>query len=418
MDSMHQGLQRLTADFGRFWAGQTISSFGSAFTSFALPLLVYQLTHSALGLASASVASFLPWPLFGLLIGAWVDRVDRKRLMIITDVLRAAALASIPVLAASKMLSVWWIYVVAFLTATLSVGFTLAQVAAVPSLVGRDDLVAANGRIQASYAAAAIAGPAVAGILATWLTVPALLYFDALSFLISAGSLAFIGRSFNAPQSKLKAHIRQDIADGLRYVLRQPVVRTIVALAAVVNFLIPTIRAQLVLFADQQHHANAIQLSWCYAAGPMGALGFSLVAGRVSRRFAFGRIVLGSCMLYGLAVLLVAVTPWFWMALLSLALSAGLLTLFNITQGSLRQRVVPHELFGRVGSAVNVIAQSSAPLGIVVGGVVITATNKVAVVYGGIGAVMILVTVGFTFSPLARAEQYLSVGDTSPTGGA
>jgi MFS family permease len=364
-------VQTFTGDFGKFWAGQTISSFGSAFTSFALPLLVYDLTRSALGLAIASVASFLPWPLFGLLVGAWVDRVDRKRLMILTDVLRAAALASIPVLAAGKLLSIWWIYTMAFVTATLSVGFTLAQVAAVPSLVDRNDLVAANGRIQATYSAAAIAGPALAGILAVRFAVPALLYFDALSFLVSAGSLALIGTTFNADQKRSKAPIRRDIVDGVRYVLRQPVVRTIVALAAVCNLLIPTIRAQLVLFADQQFHASAIQLSWCYAAGPVGALIFSLMAGRVSRRFAFSRIVLGSSLLYGLAVVLLAVAPWLWTALLLLGLSAGLLTLFNITQGSLRQRIVPHEL------------------------------------YGGIGAAMILASVGFAFTALGRAEQYL-----------
>jgi MFS family permease len=414
---MHTWIQTVTADFGKFWAGQTISSFGSAFTSFALPLLVYDLTHSALGLAITSVASFLPWPLFGLLVGAWVDRVDRKRLMILTDVLRAVVLASIPALAAARMLSIWWIYVVAFVTATLSVGFTLAQVAAVPSLVGRDDLVAANGRIQASYSAVSIAGPALAGVLATWLTVPPLLYFDTLSFLISAGSLALVGRSFNATQPKPKAPIRQSIADGLRYVFRQPVVRTIVALAALSNFLIPTIRAQLVLFADQRFNVNAIQLSWCYAAGPVGALIFSLIAGRVSRRLAFSRIVLGSSLLYGCAILLLALMPWFWMALPLLVLSAGLLTLFNITQGSLRQRIVPHELYGRVGSAVNVIAQSSAPLGVLVGGLLIAASNNVALVYGGIGAAMIPVSVGFTFTSLGRAEQYLPKDELSSAAG-
>lgn len=189
--------------------------------------------------------------------------------------------------------------------------------------------------------------------------------------------------------------------------LRQPVVRDIVALAAIANFLIPTIRAQLVLFADQRFHVDPIQLSWCYAAGPVGALVFSLIAGRLSRRFAFSRIVLRSSLLYGLTILLLSLAPWFWMGLLLLVLSAGLLTLFNITQGSLRQRIVPHELYGRVGSAVNVIAQSSAPLGVLVGGLAITATDQVALVYAGIGAAMMLVAVSFTFTALGRAEQYL-----------
>lgn len=405
---LHRWFHALTGDFGKFWTGQTISSFGSAFTSFALPVLVYQRTGSALGLAITSAAAFLPWPLFGLLIGAWVDRVDRRRLMIVTDLLSACALASIPpLLASAGTFAIWWIYVMAFVTATLSVGFTLAQIAAVPSLVSSDELVTANGRVQASYSAAAIAGPALAGVLATWLAAPALLYFDAVSFLISAGSLALIRTSFNTAQKKPTTTIRRDIVEGLRYVVQQPVVRSIVAMAAFANFLIPTVRAQLVLFADQRFHVTAIELSWLFAAGPAGALVFSLVAGRVNRRWAFSRIALGSSLLYGLLITLLALAPWFWSALVLLLASAGLLTLFNITQGSLRQRIVPRELYGRVGSAVNVIAQSSAPLGALVGGFVITATNNVALVYGGIGLLMMVMSVGFAYTSLGQAEKYI-----------
>src|SRR6478672_11580671 len=98
--SPHVAAQRPSTDFWKFWAGQTISNLGSSFTNFALPLLIFRLTGSALNLAIASASTFLPYLLFGLPIGAWVDRVDRKRLMIVTDLLRALLLASIPLLAA------------------------------------------------------------------------------------------------------------------------------------------------------------------------------------------------------------------------------------------------------------------------------------------------------------------------------
>ena len=156
--------QRPSVDFWKFWAGQTISNLGSSFTDFALPLLIFKLTGSALNLAIASATTFLPYLLFGLPIGAWVDRVDRKRLMIITDLLRALVLASIPALAALDMLSVWWIYAAGFLTSTLTIGFNSAEFAAIPSLIAHDDasagaaLVTANGRIQASYSAATVVG--------------------------------------------------------------------------------------------------------------------------------------------------------------------------------------------------------------------------------------------------------------------
>src|SRR5258708_21703382 len=105
------GTTRLSNELWKFWLGQTISNLGTSFTQFALPLLVFKLTGSALNLAITTAATFLPYLLFGLVIGAWVDRVDRKKLMIATDIARAAVIASIPLLASMDRLSVEWIYV-------------------------------------------------------------------------------------------------------------------------------------------------------------------------------------------------------------------------------------------------------------------------------------------------------------------
>jgi MFS family permease len=123
----------LSGDFGRFWLGQTISNLGSSFTFFALPLLVFKLTGSPINLGITTAAEFVPYLLFGLVIGAWVDRVDRKRLMIATDLARAAVIATIPLLAAADALSVGWVYGVAFCSASLTIAFDAAEFAAIPA---------------------------------------------------------------------------------------------------------------------------------------------------------------------------------------------------------------------------------------------------------------------------------------------
>ncbi|GHO64661.1 hypothetical protein KSC_035530 [Ktedonobacter sp. SOSP1-52] len=146
-------------DFGKFWTGQTISTLGSSFTSSALPLLIFKLTGSSLFLALTLTATTLPYLLFGLIIGAWADRIDRKRLMVVTDIIRALVVASLPFGALLGFLSVWWIYVVAFLQSTMSICFDAANFAAIPSLVSQEDLVTANGRIQAGYSTAKVIGP-------------------------------------------------------------------------------------------------------------------------------------------------------------------------------------------------------------------------------------------------------------------
>ncbi|HEU5369170.1 MAG TPA: MFS transporter, partial [Ktedonobacterales bacterium] len=153
--------RKLNIDFWKFLTGETISNLGSSFTLFALPLLIYQLTSSAVNLALATAANFLPYLFFGLLIGAWADRLNRKRMMILVDIGNAVVIGSIPLLAALGFMShqvffVGWIYGVGFASSILTIFFQSGEFAAIPSLVGRDELVTANGRIQASYSAAQV----------------------------------------------------------------------------------------------------------------------------------------------------------------------------------------------------------------------------------------------------------------------
>jgi MFS family permease len=117
--------RRKTIDFWKFWTGETISNLGSSFTQFALPLLVFKLTGSALNLGIATAAAFLPYLLFGLVIGAWVDRLDRKRMMILVDVGQALVIASIPVMFLLGALNVWWVFGVAFVSTTLKIFFDI-----------------------------------------------------------------------------------------------------------------------------------------------------------------------------------------------------------------------------------------------------------------------------------------------------
>jgi len=198
----HTPLRHFQGDFWTFWSGQTISTLGSSVTGFALPLLVFKLTNSPLNLALTMVFTVLPYLLFGLAIGAWVDRINRKRVMIGTDCARALVIASLPLLAVLGLLSVWWIYAVSFVNATLTIGFTAANFAALPSLVEPDDLIAANGYVQASFSMASIIGPLVAGLLLVRVPLPLLLLIDAASFLVSTVSLLLVKRSFNASTSE------------------------------------------------------------------------------------------------------------------------------------------------------------------------------------------------------------------------
>jgi MFS family permease len=399
-------------NFWKYWTGQTISQLGSSITLFALPLLVYKITGSALNLGLQTAAEFVPYLLFGLLLGAVMDRVDRKRMMILVDIARAVVIATIPLMAALSHLSVWWIYGVGFVSSTLNICFDTGQFAAIPNLVEQDDLVTANGRIQASYSGASILGPIIAGIAVAFVPLSALMLLDGLSFLVSAFALALITLSFNASkdtpgEAGEHKHILQDVRDGLNYVLHHPVLRNISLMMALVNFFDTTVMSQIVLFGKERLLASDTQIGLLYTAGSAGVVVISLLAGVLRKRWSFSRVALSALRIMGGFIVVLSLTRWYWLALVCVALSNGFGILFNINTGSLRQAIVPNQMLARVMSIAGVLAWSAIPLGSLLGGYLITATHNVALVYGGIGAITILIPLCFAFTPLGHAERYL-----------
>ncbi len=328
---MNSQKTRSARDFWLFFIGQTLSNLGTSFTAFALPLLIYKLTGSALNLGLASASQFVPYLLFGLVIGAWVDRVDRKRLMILADICRAAVIGTIPLLAYFDQLNVWWVYALGFVNATISIGFDSAQFAAIPSLVPTDDLVTANGRIQASFSVATVVGPLLAGAMIAVMSVETIFAVDAASFLVSALLLSFISRRFNtSDEIKTPTSLRTDVAEGLRYVWRHPVLRNISIMMALVNFFSSTVYAQLVLFAKEQLDANDSRVGLLFAADAAGVVLISLLAGTLRRRWSFGTIALGSLMVQGILNVIFAYLTNYWAAMFVWALFGGFGVLFNI----------------------------------------------------------------------------------------
>jgi MFS family permease len=403
----------MSSDFWKFWAGQTISQLGSSFTLFATPLLIFKLTRSSVNLGIGMAANFVPYLLFGLVIGAWVDRLDRKRMMIAVDLGRSAVIALIPLLSVLHLLEVWQIYLIGFASSTLTIFFEAGEFAAIPSLVGQEDLITANGRIQASYSGAQVAGPLLAGLLLALVKIETVFLIDAASFVVSAYSLGLVGVSFNREQRHREpTTIRKDVAEGLRYVLRHPVLRNISAMMALFNFVAITTATQLVLFSKVRLHASDARVGFLYSAGSGGVVLLGLLAGRIRKKLSFGPAALGSLVVIGGLTVGFALNRMYWLALVLWGLSQGLGIFFNINTGSLRQAIVPNHLLGRIISIAGVLAWSAIPLGSLLGGFVIRWTGNVALVYGVIGIILSAIAVWFFFfSPLGHAERYLPGGD-------
>jgi predicted MFS family arabinose efflux permease len=415
------GRHTLGRDFWLYFSGQLISQVGSSFTLFALPLLVFKLTHSATSLGLTTAANLLPYLLFGLVLGAVVDRIDRKRMMLLTDVGRACVIVILPLLALSGGLRVEAIYAVAFAQSTLGILFNCGEFAAIPSLVGRDDLVAANGRIMATNSAGQIIGPILAGVLVAVMSPADLLFFDAASFLASAASLALIRRSFNAveppsPPAAGLSGLLGDVREGLRYVWSRPILRNISLMMALINFVASTENSQLVLFAERVLGATDSQVALLYAAGAAGVVAVSISAAAIRRRLSFAVTALGALVVAGLSVTAMALIGSYPAALVLWAASSGFGLLLNINTSSLRQAIVPSHLYGRVVSVAMVLAWSAIPLGALAGAAAIQLTGSPAAVYAVTGALTAVIALLFGFSAVRHGDRYLAEASASAPG--
>ncbi|HME66499.1 MAG TPA: MFS transporter [Streptosporangiaceae bacterium] len=405
---------RLGRDFWFYFSGQAVSQLGGSFTTFALPLLVFKLTHSATNLALTTVAEFVPYLLFGLPLGAVVDRFDRKRLMLGSDIAQAFVIAVIPVLAIGGLLRVADIYAVTFVQSTLGIIFNCGEFAAIPSLVGEQELVTANARIMATNNAGQILGPGLAGALVAFVPVAGLLFVDAGSFLVSSGCLALIRCSFNAatparrPAGSAIRALLADVREGLAYVWSNPVLRSISIMMALINLVAATADSQLVLFARRALHATNSEIGFLYAAGAAGIVAVSLVAGPIRQHVSFAVTALGALVLAGLTMTAMALAGSYAAALVLWAASSGFGMLLNINTVALRQAIVPPRLYGRVVSVAQVLAWSAIPLGSLAGAAAINLSGSVTGVYAVIGVLIAAIALAFAFSPVADGDRYLA----------
>ncbi|MGE5409302.1 MAG: MFS transporter [Syntrophothermus sp.] len=359
-------------DFRRLWIGESVSAVGSQVTLLALPLMaVLVLDASPLDLGLLTAAGLAPWVLFSLIVGVWVDRLPFLRpVLILSDLGRAAVIASVPLVALAGVVGLPQLYLVAFLAGSLTLVFNVAYVSYLPTLIARDRLVDANGKLQASQAAAQIAGPSLAGLLVQVLTAPLALLFDAASFLVSAVCLAAIGRPEARRASTTDGSLWNDLRSGLRFVVHDPLQRASAGAAATLNFFGMGQFAIVVLFATRDLELDPGAIGLAFAVGSVGGLAGAILASSVSSRFGTGRAIRASMCAFPVALALVPLASFVQpglQAAVVLAVSelvGGVaVSIFDVTLSGLRQAETPQDLMGRASGAMSFLTQSAKPLG-------------------------------------------------------
>jgi MFS family permease len=335
------------------------------------------LDASAFEVAVLGTVLFLPFILFTLPAGVWVDRLPRRPVLIIGDFGRAALYATVPIAYVADVLTLWQLYVVGFLVGAFQVFFDVAYQSYLPSLVDRDQIIEGNSKFEISRSAAQISGPGLGGILVEILTAPYAVLVDALSFLASGLFILRIRKPEERPERATnvdgtKTSFWQDIKEGLRFVLGNPNLRAQAGCTGTSNFFFSLGFAIYLVFAVRELGLSPGLIGVVFSVGAVGSLVAAFMAMRLSRRFGIGPTTIAVTLLQAPAFLTVAFAPEGNAALPFLIVSQLVLgftlVTYNIVQVSYRQAICPARLQGRMNSAMRFIVWGTIPLGTLAGG--------------------------------------------------
>ena len=363
------------ADFLKLWAGQTISLIGSEVTGLALPLtaaLTLNTTPAQMGILGA--VQYAPALLLGLFAGVSINRVRRRPILLFADVGRALLLASIPVAILLGAHTINYLYGVAFTVGALTVLFSVAYQAYLPSLVEKAHLVEANGRFEASRALAGILGSGLSGALVQLLTAPIAILADACSFLVSVFTLAIIRTPEPKPvRSAERKHIFAEIGEGLRMTFGHPLLRPIVITSAIFNLFAAILNSLAVVYMVRDLHFSPVVIGAASAIAGAAGLLAAIIVGRVTHWFGVGRTLVGATLLIsgGWLILPLAgsvLAPSIPLVTVGASLGAMGDVFYNVNAISVIQSVTPNRLRGRVSASVRFTLWGLQPLGALAGG--------------------------------------------------
>jgi len=375
-------------NFLTMWSGQALSQFGAQVVELAIPVLAVLLLHATEAqvgyLNAAATAAFL---VVGLPAGAWIDRMRKRRVMIVADGIRAVALAAIPLLHLWGYLEMWHLYLVALVVGVATVFFDVSYQSIVPSLVGDERIAEANGKLESTNQLAGLAGPAFGGWLIGILSAPLAVAATAVTYLASLASLAFTRDHEQLRPPADRAPLLTEIAEGLRWVLGHALLRRIVATTAISNFFSTIVFTLLPIYVLRILGFSPELMGLLFSLGAVGGLLGAALAGRISARLGEARAIPLSAIAFSIATVPLPLAALLPTSAAAVVLAAQWVTmsfavvLYNITQVTFRQRITPGRLLGRMNASIRFCVWGVMPLAALAAGALGTALGTVPTIW-------------------------------------
>jgi len=398
---------RRQPEFLKLWSAQTISQVGDQISYLALPLVaVLTLDASAAQMGLLTAAELMPALFFSLIAGAWIERSQRRRhVMIAADLARAGLLASVPLAAAFDLLTFPQLYAVGFAAGTFAVLFDVSWSTLFIAVVPRRDVVEANSKLNLSRAVSFVTGPSLAGFLVQLLTGPVTLLLDAFSFL---GSALFLGRirAEEPPVQRDGNGVLRSIWEGFRFVLGDEVIRPELLCAATINLFNYVFHAIFVLYATKELGVSPGTLGIALGVGAVGGILGALVAPRLERAVGLGRSVVIGSVLFPAPLILIPIASG---SELQLGLMLGAaeffsavgVMIFDVTAASMHFMRTPDRVRVRMSATFKFVNYGIRPIGALLGGALGTAIGLQTTLWIGVLGALAGV-IWLLFSPIPR----------------
>jgi MFS family permease len=377
-------------DFLKLWTGQSISELGSQVSQLAIPwLAAVELHASPLAFSLLGVLGFLPFILFALPAGVWVDRLRRRQILIVGDSARAALLALIPILWAAGVLQIWHLLVLEFVIGIFTVFFDVAYQSYLPALIEREHLIDGNSKLQLTVSIAQIGGPTLSGTLIAAITAPYAIVVDAVSFAISSVFMIGMKHRENLPRqdaAEPRPHMWPQVKGGLAWVVGNKNLRAIAGCTGTSNFCSGLMFSIVILYMVRVLHLSSIQAGAVFAVGSAGSIAGALLANRLGKKFGVGSAIVFMAVIFSFGGLAYPLAPTSFP--LPLLMAGQLLfgfsaVAYNILQVSYRQAITPERLQGRMNAAMRWIVWGTIPLGTLAGGAIAQATSLHTAIWVG-----------------------------------
>lgn len=371
----HRSMLWHNRDFILLWSGQSISSLGTSITQTAYPLLVWDMSHSAALVGLIGGLGTLPYLLLSLMVGALVDRWDRKRVMILCDSIRALNLGSVLIVLFIGHLTVIQLCANTLLEGTCYVFFNLAEVSCLPRVVSNEQLPQATAQNEATVGTTLLLGPLLGGFFYSFFQfVPFLA--DALSYGVSVISLSLMRVPFQEERDMHKRKLLAEIQEGLVWLWQHPLIRFMAFLTGGFN-LISAGTLPILLILVKQQHGSSLLFGTILSIGGIGGVIGALLSASVQKRFRFGTVIIATVWITTLLFPLYAVVPNVLLLGVIAAVIFALGPIYNTVQFSYRLSLIPDQLQGRVNSVFRLMAFGFQPLGWAVSGLLIQVIHVV-----------------------------------------